>query len=490
MHLFIATLSTETNTFSPLPTSLQNYEDYFLRHGTATQEPPNLMTEALHVWRERAEALGWQVTESLAAIAEPAGRTTKSAYAALKGEIIDDLNKAGQLDVVLLQLHGAMVAEGVDDCEGDITQAVRALCPNAVIGIGLDLHCHLTPAMEDACDLIIMFKEYPHDDASDRAHEIFELAQRTATGEIKPVMASYDCRMISLYLTKEGAMRDFVQHMQALEQEHNILSVSLAHGFPWADLEEVGTRVLVITDADHELAANKAQELGRRLFAERHAVTRQYPDLDEALALAATVTDGPVVLADMSDNSGAGAPGDATYVLQEVLKRGLTNVASGLYWDPMAVRFCLDAGEGAEITLRLGGKVESASGSPVDIRGRIMRIADNVGQHLGAGLEPLGTVVWFQAENGVDLIINNLRIQVYHPEAFEQMGIDLSQKSLIVVKSLFHFYTPFAAISSKVIFCATPGRVNPNINEIVYQDRALDFWPAVENPFENEAVAY
>ncbi len=483
MHLFMATLSTETNTFSPVPTGMRGYEEFFLRHSTATQEPPNLMTEALHVWRARAEALGWQVTESLAAIAEPAGRTTRAAYAALRGEILRDLEAAGQPDIVLLQLHGAMVAEGCDHCEADIAAAVRSLCPDAVIGVALDLHCHLTDALLEAADLVIAFKEYPHDDASARAEELFDLALATRRGEVSPAMAMFDCRMVALFLTKTGAMREVVDGLTDAEAEPGILSVSLGHGFPWADLPATGARMLVVADGDHALAERTAERLGRAFFDRRAELVPDYPDLPTALDRAAAAERHPVVLADMSDNSGAGAPGDATHVLRAVLARGLTGVASGIYWDPMAVRACEDAGDGADIQLRLGGKTEPASGDPLDISGRIMRIASGLGQHLGAGLEPLGTMVWLRVEGEIDLVINDLRTQVYHPEAFEQLGIRLADKRLVVVKSLFHFYAPFAAIAPEVIFCATPGRVNPNTGEIPFTRRDLNFWPRVADPF-------
>ncbi|MER9801249.1 M81 family metallopeptidase [Mesorhizobium sp. M0142] len=222
---------------------MRNYDDYYLRHGTATQDPPNLMTEeALHVWRTRGEALGWTITESLSAIAEPAGLTTRAAYAALKDEIVRDFKAARPVDIVLLQLHGAMVAQGCDDLEADVVAAVRAIAPDAIIGVALDCHCHLTEALLSKADLVICFKEYPHDDASDRAEELFELARRTHGREITPVVALFDCRMVSLFLTKQGAMMDFVARMKATETEPGVLSVSLGHGFPWADLPDTGAR--------------------------------------------------------------------------------------------------------------------------------------------------------------------------------------------------------------------------------------------------------
>ncbi len=483
MHLFMATLSTETNTFSPVPTVLSDYEAHYMRHGTATQDAPKLMTEALHVWRQRAEALDWFVTESLTAIAEPAGLTTASAFDTLKNEILGDLRNSAKPNVVLLQLYGAMVAEGEPDCEGRIVSEIQALCPDAVIGVALDLHCHLRPRLLEHADLLIAFREYPHDDAATRADELFSLVERQLAGEISPQIAMFDCRMVSLFLTKTDPMRAFIKEMEAAEDIPGVLSVTLGHGFPWADLPETGARMMVTTDSDLPLAQETAKALGQRFFGLCDEVAMAYSELDEALDQVEATRSGPIVLADMSDNSGAGAPGDSTYVLEAILERGLRNVASAIYWDPDAVQACVGMGEGAEIELDLGGKVEVASGRPVNIRGQIMAIKSGLKQHLGPALEPLGTMVWLRLEGEIELVINDLRIQVYHPEVFEQMGIELSQKHLVVVKSLFHFYTPFAEIASDVIFCATPGRVNPNTARIGFKQRDLNFWPRVHDPF-------
>lgn len=489
MHLFMASLSTETNTFSPVPTERTDYEAYFLRHGTATQEPPNLMTEALHLWREKAEALSWTVTESLTAIAEPAGLTTAAAYAELRNEILTDLKNANQPNIILLQLHGAMIAEGEDDCEGDIVAQARTMCPNSVIGISLDLHCHLRPRLLNCANFVVTFKEYPHDDATARAAEVFDIALLTLRGEVKPVMAMFDCRMVALFLTKTPAMRTVISSLEHAERQPGILSVSLAHGFPWADLPETGARMLVVADRDYELAKLTAATLGKKFFEDRAALIKDYPDLNTALDQVTAAQTGPIVLADMSDNSGGGAPGDATYVLHEILHRGIENVASGLYWDKAAVQLCLEAGVGATISFYLGGKVEPASGMPVQVTATIKAIKSGLGQHLGSGLEPLGTMVWLRMNRDVDLVVNDLKIQVYHPEVFEQMGISLAKKRLIVVKSLFHFYSPFAAIAQDIIFCATPGRINPNTALIDFKRRDLNFWPRIADPFQAECLS-
>ena len=481
MHLFIAALSTETNTFAPMPTGLSAFHDYFYREANATAEPPTLMTEALHKWRAGAERLGWQVSESLSAIAEPAGVTPGAVYEGLRDQILHDL-KAAQPDVILLQLHGAMVADGYEDTEADLVARCRALCPAAFIGVALDLHCHLNAPLVKAADAIITMKEYPHDDVGARGQELFDLAVRSLERGVRPAMALADCDMIYLYLTKVGPMADFVQRMKAVEREPGVLSVSLAHCFPWADLEEVGARMLVVTEGDQALATHWAQILADEFYEMREELRQDYPDLGAALDRVQAASAFPITMADMSDNSGAGAPGDSTFVLREVLERGMADVALGMIWDPMAVAACQAVGQGARLSLRIGGKAEPASGWPMDIEAEIKAIRSGLIQHLGEGEEPLGMQVWLRLKGRVDVVINDLRTQVYHPEAFTQLGIDLAAKRLIVPKSLFHFYSPFAAISQEVIFCATPGRVNPDTAQIPFTKRDLTYWPRVQDP--------
>ncbi len=260
--------------------------------------------------------------------------------------------------------------------------------------------------------------------------------------------------------------------------QDGVLSLSIAHCFPWGDVERVGTRTLATTDGDAELAAKEAERLGRELFDLREDLRINYPGIEEALDRATAATEGPVVLADTADNAGGGAPGDSTFVLKSILARGLTNVASGLYYDPMAVRTCEEAGEGATVRLRVGGKMGEASSDGrsdgthrVDRKGLTMRF--------GEIPVPLGTSVWLHVD-GVDLLLNTVRTQVFHPEAFEQMGIRLAEREIVVVKSSQHFYAGFAPIASEVIHMATPGTCTPDFAAIPFTKRHREFWPKDE----------
>ena len=236
MKIFIASLATETNTFSPLPTGYRTFEETMLMRD-ASRRPPTIGTAPVIEWRKAAEADGHTVVESLSTFAQPAGATIRTVYEAFREEILGDLKATMPVDMVLLFLHGAMVADGYDDCEGDILMRARAIVgPRIPIGCELDLHCHLTQTMLDAADVIITYKEYPHVDTAARAREVYALCKAMAAGNIKPTSAMFDCRMVSMWRTPVEPTRGFVDRMTALEGKAGVLSVSFAHGFPWGDV--------------------------------------------------------------------------------------------------------------------------------------------------------------------------------------------------------------------------------------------------------------
>ena len=277
--IFTATLGTETNTFSPLPTGLNTFQETCLfRNGSYGDRVP-MFGAPLAVWRHLADARGWHTTESLCAFAMPAGRTVKRVYEAFRDEILTDLRAAMPVDAVLLSLHGAMVAEGYDDAEGELLAAVRREVGTEVpIGVELDLHANVSRQKLDAVTVIVLFKEYPHVDISDRAKEVFELIAGVVEGKIKPVIGWFDCRTAGIFHTTRQPMRGFVDRCTALEGQDGVLSISIVHGFPWADVADMGSKIIVITDRDKEKAERLAGELGREFFQLRQGNTARLHD--------------------------------------------------------------------------------------------------------------------------------------------------------------------------------------------------------------------
>ncbi|MGI9525189.1 MAG: M81 family metallopeptidase [Hyphomicrobiaceae bacterium] len=484
MRVFMACLGTETNTFSSMPTGMATFAETMLFYGDATRHPAGSFNVPLHVWRKRAEAAQCNVIEGLSAFAQPGGLTARSVYEKLRDEMLANLADAGEVDIVLLSLHGAMVADGYDDCEGDMLERVRQLVgPNVTVGAELDLHCSLTSVMVENADVLVIYKEYPHIDIAARADELFDLCIRTSRREIKPVMAVHDCRMIDMWRTTSEPMASFVQDMTAAEGRDGVLSVSFAHGFPWGDVPDASAKMLVVGDGDKTVAATVASQFADRIWALRGQTSPVFLSVDEAMDAIETNTAGLLVLADVADNAGGGAPSDSTFLLQALLNRGLDNVVSGYYWDPIAVRFCEEAGEGARLILRIGGKCGSSSGNPVDIQVQVRRILPNAVQTFGDGRQPMGTAVWLTGDGDLNLVLSSTRTQVFHPDGFAQLGIELKRYRAVIVKSIQHFYAGFAPIVDRIAYVAADGAIPPDFASIPYRKFTAPYWPKTDDPF-------
>ena len=208
MRIFTASLATESNSFSPIPTSRKSFEDtMYFPPGTHPDRATHC-TAPLYVARRRARQEGFELVEGSCFWAEPAGLTRQADYEDMRDEILRQLEAAMPVDAVLLGLHGAMAATETDDCEGDILERVRAIVgPKAVIGVEHDPHCHLTERRVRNCDVMILYKEYPHTDFVERAEELVTLVLKTLRAEIKPVMSVFDCRMYERFPTSREPAR-------------------------------------------------------------------------------------------------------------------------------------------------------------------------------------------------------------------------------------------------------------------------------------------
>ncbi|KOF53632.1 microcystin LR degradation protein MlrC-like protein [Achromobacter sp. DMS1] len=478
MRVFSAGLGTETNTFAPMPTSLASFRD---RDYYPAGTHPDTLTFAgapLYVARQRGKALGWELFEGVVTSAQPGGITTRSAYETLRDELLADLRRAGPVDIALFGLHGAMVADGYDDCEGDLLRRAREIVgPDTVIGAELDPHCHLTDAMVEAADFLVCFKEYPHTDILDRAYDLVDLCVAKAEGRIRPAHAVFDCQMISIMHTSREPMRGFVDRLLAMEGRDGVLSVSIAHGFPWGDTPDMGAKVLVYTDGDAARAASLARSLGEEIIGFRDRLAPPYPAVDAALDQALAHGGFPVVLADSADNAGGGAPSDSTFILERVLARGIEDVAIGPFWDPVAVQLCFEAGEGARVQLRVGGKVAPVSGLPLDLDVEVLALKRDAEMTGLAGTPAaLGDTALLRTR-GVTLVLTSYRVQAMGTDLFTQFGVDLGAMRLIVVKSSQHFYAAYSKVGKHVIYVETPGAITQDYNALPYRKVRLPKWP-------------
>ncbi|MCA0241366.1 MAG: M81 family metallopeptidase [Proteobacteria bacterium] len=478
MRVFSGSLATETNTFAPMPTGMASFRDRGYYPAGKHPEAMNFFAGPLCAARLRGKEKGWTLLEGMVAGAQPSGTTTRAAYEALRDELLADLRAALPVDMVVLGLHGAMVADGYDDCEGDLLRRVRDIVgPAVVVGAELDPHCHLTPEMVSQADLLICFKEYPHTDVLERALELVDLCAAMAARKIRPVAAVVDTGMIVTMHTSREPARGFVDRLQALEGKDGVLSISVAHGFSWGDVAEMGTKLLVYADGDAANAQALARRLADELIALREGLTVPYPGIDAALDEALAQAAGPVVLADGADNPGGGAAGDSTFVLRRLLERGIANVALGPLWDPIAVRIAFEAGAGARLPLRIGGKIGPLSGDPLDLEVTVKALQrDLVMTGLANAPVAMGDCALVETA-GIEIALITLRNQAMGTDLFTQLGCDLAAKRLIVVKSSQHFYASFSKVAKHVIYLGAPGSVTLDITTLPYTKVRRPKWP-------------
>ena len=489
MRIFTASLATETNTFSPVPTDRASFEMAFYAAPGKHPDTPTLCSSPVVALRKRAAAEGLTVIEGTATWAEPGGLLQRQAFEELRDEILHQLKAALPVDAVVLGLHGAMVAQGYDDCEGDLLERVRAIVGSDVlVASEFDPHSHLTPKRVANLNIFASFLEFPHTDFYERGEHVVDLALDALKGRISPVISTFDCQMIGVYPTSKEPMRSFVDRIKAMQGKDGVLSISVIHGFMAADVPEMGTRILVVTDNDPAKGKTLAEQLGRELIALREQTLMTMFDtdqgIDRALAAHAANPAKPAVIADVWDNPGGGVAGDGTYVLRRLIERRIDNVGVATIWDPIAVTFCHAAGEGALINLRFGGKSGPLGGEPIDARVTVLKTLAEGWQSFGPSRVTLGPSAVVRIEGTeIDIILNTNRTQTFEPDIFSNIGIDPMKKDILVVKSTNHFHAGFVPIAAEIIYVAAPSSYPSNPRTTNYRKLTRAIWPRVENPW-------
>ncbi len=476
MRLFLAMLSHETNTFSNVPTDRGQFEARHLHYGGEIVETFRGTGTCLGGMIAAAERLGARLVPSVAAAASPAGRVTRDIYTHVKDRMLADLRAAGPVDGVLLDLHGAMVPEGLDDGEGDVIAAVRAAVgPDVPIAVTLDLHGNLTEAMVRGADLLHGYKTYPHVDMAERGVEAAERLAEAVGKRIRPTAAFRRPPLmppIGAQRTAVGPMRRLYDMADEMERDPRVLSISIFAGFPYADIPEAGLGIYVVTDGDVALAEELAERLSRTAWAHRHEFVHTGLPVPEAVRRALAAEGQPIVLADMADNTGGGAAGDGTEILRELVRVGARSAVVACLWDPGAVQECMRAGVGARVTLDVGGKVDDRHGAPLRVTGVVRTLSDGRFVHkgpMGRGLPGrLGTTAVLDVD-GVKVILISYRWQTLDPEMLRFVGIEPLDHKIVVVKSTIHYRAAFEPLAREIVEVDAPGLSSSNLDRFRFE---------------------
>ena len=483
MKVFVAGLMTETSSFSAVPTSIRSFQnEVFFRPKALSPEPEPFAYGLIGygTFLTMARDRGSPAYTSLHAFAEPGAPSSREDYETLRDEILADLRRAMPVQMVTLFLHGAQMAQGYDDCEGDILRRVREIVgKDCFVGALLDLHGNTSQAMLDAADALVACRLYPHTDFDARAEHLFEIAERFVRGEIRTRHYFQRVPMLGVYYTTLPQMAALDREADRVQALPGIHSVTLMHGFPWADQPDTGAGVIVVAGPGHAEAQDLARGLADRFYSAREETSSLRQSIDEILdEIDAQPPGGSFVIADAADNAGGGAGSDSTFILRRLLERGAQDATLGMVWDPVAVTFAHDAGIGSTFRLRLGGKTGPFAGDPLDVEVTVLALSDQIQQDDPAGGNPLpiGRAALLQI-GGTAVVANSLRQQVYDPGCFTGLGVDLSSKRIIVVKSTQHFHAGFAPLAKKVFYCETPGSLTLDFEASMYKRLTRPIWP-------------
>lgn len=415
------------------------------------------------------------------------GQVTRAAWDSLRGSLLGRLRAALPVDGVYLALHGAMLVVGEDDPEGALLDEVRALVGDAVpIAVSCDLHAHVTMRMLAACDILLGYQLYPHDDTFETGQRATGLLLRTVAGAIRPRMAICKLPMI-LQAQKQrtrGAtpMRELYRLARALEASGAVLSASYFPVQPWMDVPDLGVAGLAVTDGDAPGAAAAAERLARGLWDRRAEFDVATTAVEDALAQAAAAPAGFVVLADAADCVGGGARGDSTAVLATMLARAPDLTACIHIVDAETAAAAHAAGEGAEIAVRLGNRSVPEYGAPVAAMARVQRVSDGRftyrGGLMGGASASMGPTAWLRV-GAADVVVASRPTYEYGDEQFQAAGIEPRARRIVVVKNPMNFQQAYAGAAA-MITLATPGPTTPALDTIgIPRARAghAAFWP-------------
>ncbi|GAA2590973.1 M81 family metallopeptidase [Dactylosporangium fulvum] len=459
LRVAVGGLSHETNQYSSTSTE---FDDFEIVTGRAVFERHAGRTYVGGMVAAASEA-GAEVVGTLHAEALPAGTIARTAYQRLKQALLESLGAVLPVDGVLLDLHGAAAAEGVDDVEGDICRAVRDLIGPAVpLVVTHDLHGNISQAEADVVDAMFGVHHYPHDDMFERGQEAMRAVSLIARGRWRPyVHVERLPLLVPQTTTYEGIGAKAREICQRFEEQDGILDCTFMHGFPYADHAFVGAQVVTIADnSDNELARRVARDAARLIWALRDEFTVDYPNPDEALRLAEAGRQWPVVVNEVSDNPGGGAPGDGTHLLRALLAARPENAVFVGIKDPDVVRQAIEAGVGATIDIRLGGKTDTLHGAPIECRAYVKLLSDGevvLEAPMGRGWRyPLGRSARLVID-GVDVVVISRAMQTLDRTPLLLHGIDAARCNLIALKSAHHFRSGFGEVAKAVVSTDPPG---------------------------------
>jgi len=487
MRLLIAMMKHETNTFSPVPTPLARFRPLY---GEAAIRAFRGTGTGLGAYLDLAQREGAQIVLPIAAGAPPSSPVDDSAYAHITDTICEAVARGG-FDGIMLDLHGAMVTQNLEDGEGLFLKRLRAIDPNTPIAVSLDMHANLYDEIIANATVVTGYRTYPHIDTYETAKLAGEILLRAIRTEVKPVMAWGNEPMLP-HVMRQGTddhPNKELQHRCAAMSAEGALAASLFTGFPHADITNAGLSAVIVTNGDLKLAEDLRDELLGRAWVEREAFVYKIEPLQKSVARAKAMPpgqsgDGPIVLLDHYDNCASGGTMDATVVLAEIMRQGLEDVVAFGIYDPEAVQQAIVAGIGAELSLSIGGKIKMpaipAENPPLTVTGTVKTISNGRYRNrgpMGRGVQmDMGPSVVFDT-GAVEIVLISHHVEPSDLNCFLSLGIDPSQKRYVMLKSRIHWRAGLGPMAKAVVECAGVGVCTSDYSQLQFKKIRRPIYP-------------
>ena len=492
MHIIIAQMSHETNTYSPVISDLARFSPGGKGTpiaGDAAREMFRGTASCMGGYLMVAEAADAQITIPVVAGAPPSGSVEDQAYDYIAEKIVSAV--AQGCDALFLDLHGAMVTCSHEDGEGELLRRIRDVNPDVPIAVALDMHANLYDDIVGLSTIVAGYHTYPHIDMYETAELAGKILLEHIVNGVKPTMAWGNNPMLP-HIMRQGTDDQPNQALQARAQEmerDGALAVSVFTGFPHADITQAGFSVVVATDNDPELAHQLRDELLDEAWAQRKHFVYQLEPLEQSVAKARLLgesqsEEGPVLILDHYDNTASGGTMDTTNVLAEVIAQGLDDVAFCGIYDPDAVKVMQDAGVGNEVSLLLGGKLTMPAlqrhSHPLNLTGRVKLISEGrfpTTIAMGRGLITDMGVTAVLTVGTVDIMVVSRHFEPVDPGCFRAVGIEPTERRFLMLKSRIHYRVGFRDLAREVVECAGLGVCTSDYSEIKFNNVRRPIYP-------------
>jgi microcystin degradation protein MlrC len=481
-RVLLANFAQESNSFVPTRSNLDSFRRFYLLFGADVISCLRGGGTEVAGIIAAAEEDGIDLVPLVATYGGTGGPVTNEAFGFMRDRILDGARRhAGEVDGVILALHGAMLTEDLDDPEGELITALRGvLGPGKPIVASLDCHAHMTDRMASQLTALAAYHTHPHVDFHDTGHRAMKLLGRILRGEVRPVMVHRKLPMISppeRHNTGRTPMAEVMGRVLTSESTPGMLSAALFPVQPWLDIPDLGWSVVTVSDGDRALARAEADAIGELALQNRQHFLPENTPIPEALRIARETPGGPIVLADSADSTSAGASGDSNRVLRALLESPVPGPCYLLITDPEAVARCIEAGIRSEVTVEVGGKLVPEFCSPITVTGYVRTISDG---RYRTELPPMpadrGRTVVLQIGN-ISLVISETCVYTWDQECYRSVGLHPAEAKLVLMKSAGGFRPKFETFSRRIIELDSVGPADSNLTRLPWRRVTRPLFP-------------